>query len=68
MTMPVEPTKSGNVYFNDPESGAEMARLLDQDHLITKGMGGLFPERETTFLASSGFLMPPVGLEGGRWR
>ena len=49
MTMPVEPTKSGNVYFNDPESGAEMARLLDQDHLITKGMGGLFPERENDF-------------------
>jgi ubiquinone/menaquinone biosynthesis C-methylase UbiE len=34
-----------NVYFNDPESGAEMARLLAQDHLITKGMGGLFSER-----------------------
>ena len=34
-----------NVYFNDPESGAEMARLLSQDHLITKGMGGLFSEQ-----------------------
>ncbi len=49
MTMPVEPPKSGNVYFNDPESGAEMARLLDQDHLITNGMGGLFPERGNDF-------------------
>ena len=47
--MPAEPPKSGNVYFNDPESGAEMARLLDQDRLITKGMGGLFPERGNDF-------------------
>jgi ubiquinone/menaquinone biosynthesis C-methylase UbiE len=37
--------KGGNVYFNDPESGGEMARLISQDHLITKGMGGLFSER-----------------------
>jgi len=37
--------KGENVYFNDPESGGEMARLLSQDHLITKGMGGLFSER-----------------------
>jgi ubiquinone/menaquinone biosynthesis C-methylase UbiE len=49
MTTPVEPSKSGNVYFNDTESGAEMARLLDQDRLITKGMGGLFPERSNSF-------------------
>lgn len=31
-----------NVYFIDPDSGAEMARLLDQDRLLTKTMGGLF--------------------------
>ena len=49
MTTPVDPPKSVNVYFNDPESGAEMARLLDQDRLITKGMGGLFPERSNDF-------------------
>jgi ubiquinone/menaquinone biosynthesis C-methylase UbiE len=36
---------SDRVYFNDPENVAEMARLLGQDHLITKGMGGLFSER-----------------------
>jgi ubiquinone/menaquinone biosynthesis C-methylase UbiE len=35
-----------NTYFNDPESGAEMGRLLEQDRLVTKGMGGLFPERD----------------------
>ncbi len=33
-----------NVYFIDPESAAEMARLTDQDHIVTKYMGGLFSE------------------------
>jgi len=46
MTAPVDPPDSKNVYFNNPESGAETARLLDQDRLITRGMGGLFSERE----------------------
>jgi ubiquinone/menaquinone biosynthesis C-methylase UbiE len=40
-----DPSQSENVYFNDPENVAEMARLLGQDRLITKGMGGLFSER-----------------------
>jgi SAM-dependent methyltransferase len=31
-------------YLSDPESGAEMARLIDQDRLVTNGMGGLFGE------------------------
>jgi SAM-dependent methyltransferase len=44
MTTPVNPPR-GNAYFNDPESGAEMVRLIDQDRLITKGMGGLFAEQ-----------------------
>lgn len=42
-------SRNENTYFNDPESGAEMVRLLDQDRLITKGMGGLFPERSNDF-------------------
>jgi ubiquinone/menaquinone biosynthesis C-methylase UbiE len=33
-----------NTYLNDPESGGEMARLLDQDHMLTMSMGGLLPE------------------------
>lgn len=33
-----------NDYFIDTESGAEMARLMEQDRLITKAMGGLFSE------------------------
>src|SRR5437588_1520651 len=45
MSTAHNPNKRENIYFNDPESGAEMARLLNQDRLITKGMGGLFAER-----------------------
>src|SRR2546422_3325444 len=36
--------KNENLYFMDPESGAEMARLLEQDRLFTRSMGGLFSE------------------------
>ncbi len=32
-----------NQYVFDVESGAEMARLLDQDHMTTGAMGSLFP-------------------------
>ncbi len=39
------PTLDENSYFIDAESGAEMARLLHQDRLFTKGMGGLFAEQ-----------------------
>jgi ubiquinone/menaquinone biosynthesis C-methylase UbiE len=35
-----------NTYLNDPESGGEMARLLDQDRTLTAAMGGLLPERD----------------------
>src|SRR5947209_12887767 len=49
MTTPLDSSTNGNVYFNDPESVAEMARLLDQDRLITTGMGGLLAERDNNF-------------------
>ena len=49
MTTPIDPPRGENVYFNDPNSGGEMARLLDQDRLITQGMGGLLPERSNDF-------------------
>jgi SAM-dependent methyltransferase len=45
MTAPDEKAQSSNVYFNNPESGVETARLIDQDRLITKGMGGLLSEQ-----------------------
>ncbi len=44
--MPAELPTNGNTYIIDPESGAEMARLMNQDRLITRGMGGIFPERD----------------------
>ena len=37
-------TRGKNAYFTDPESGAEMARVMDQGQLLTRAMGGLFPE------------------------
>ncbi len=41
--MPIEPPPRQDDYVIDPESGAEMARLIDQDHFITEQIGGLFP-------------------------
>jgi ubiquinone/menaquinone biosynthesis C-methylase UbiE len=35
-----------NTYVNDTESGAEMARLLDQDRLITTCIGALWPDEQ----------------------
>ncbi|GER83714.1 hypothetical protein KTAU_23510 [Thermogemmatispora aurantia] len=42
-----------HTYVIDPENAGELARLMQQDRLLTEGMGGLFPE---------GQLLP----EGGR--
>jgi SAM-dependent methyltransferase len=40
-----EPLKEdNNVYFIDAENAAEMTRLTDQDHIVTKYVGGLFSE------------------------
>ncbi len=36
--------QASNSYVIDAESGAEMARLIDQDRLVTACMGGLCPE------------------------
>ncbi len=49
----------------DHESGAEMARLLDQDHIFTKAMGGLFPERSDDFSEIRSIL--DVGCGPGGW-
>jgi SAM-dependent methyltransferase len=45
MTTSPDSSESENTYFIDAEGAAEMARLLDQDVLVTRSMGGLFPER-----------------------
>nr|BBH92308.1 hypothetical protein KTA_05070 [Thermogemmatispora argillosa] len=33
-----------NTYVIDPENAGELARLMQQDRLLTEGMGGLLPE------------------------
>jgi SAM-dependent methyltransferase len=43
--MSEKPGEQANVYFMDSESGSEMARLINQDQLVTKGMGGLLAEQ-----------------------
>ncbi len=63
--MPVEPPTGRNVYFNDPESGAEMARLIDQDRLITQGMDGPLPERANDFVGLHRIL--DIGCGPGGW-
>lgn len=47
MSMPQEHVSEQpkNMYIVDPETEAEMARLLRQDRLLTRGMGGIFPEK-----------------------
>jgi hypothetical protein len=35
---------SRNIYIIDSEQAAELARLMQQDRLLTEAMGGLLPE------------------------
>ena len=55
----------GSTYFIDAESGAEMARLLQQDRLFTQGMGGILPESSNDFSGISRVL--DVGCGPGGW-
>jgi SAM-dependent methyltransferase len=41
--MPGDPPPREDTYVIDPESGAEMARLINQDRLVAQHVGGLFP-------------------------
>lgn len=46
MSVPQEPDNANQrTYVIDSESEAEMARLLRQEQLLTRGMGGVFPEK-----------------------
>jgi ubiquinone/menaquinone biosynthesis C-methylase UbiE len=38
------PPQGASSYVIDAEDAAEMARLVEQDRLLTRGMGGIFPE------------------------
>jgi ubiquinone/menaquinone biosynthesis C-methylase UbiE len=59
-------TQHENVYFMDPESSAEMARLINQDRLTTRCMGGLFSEHSTADLASVRRVLD-IGCGPGGW-
>lgn len=45
MATPADSSQSENTYFIDAENAAEMARLTNQDRILTKVMGGLLPEQ-----------------------
>lgn len=55
-----------NTYLIDAESALEMARLLDQDRVMTKGMGGIFSEQEDTDLPGVAHILD-VGCGPGGW-
>ena len=44
MEVPLNPSANQSTYFINPEEAEETARLLLQDRLLTKEMGGVFPE------------------------
>ncbi len=45
MSTPTKQPQNESSYIIDAESAAEMARLVSQDRLTTKSMGGLLPEQ-----------------------
>lgn len=40
---PIEPPPREDSYVIDPENATEMARLINQDHMVTQHMGNLLP-------------------------
>jgi tRNA G46 methylase TrmB len=44
MSAPLSSSQNTHPYFIEAENAAEMARLMHQDRLLTKSMGGVFPE------------------------
>ncbi len=59
------PPPNKNTYFINAESGAEMARLLQQDRILTQGMGGVLPERANDF--SDIHRVLDIGCGPGGW-
>lgn len=45
MSTPSSSSQNAHPYFIEAENAAEMARLMHQDRLLTKSMGGVFPEQ-----------------------
>ncbi len=55
-----------NTYLLDAESALEMARLLDQDRVMTKGMGGVLSEQEDANLPGVTRILD-IGCGPGGW-
>ncbi len=64
--MQTGPSTNKNDYFIDTESGAEMARLMEQDRLITREMGGLFSEQTNADIANFNRILD-IGCGPGGW-
>lgn len=62
--MPIDQPQEETTYFIDAENAAEMARLMHQDRILTKGMGGLFPEQ---FDLSNVHDILDIGCGPGGW-
>jgi hypothetical protein len=67
---PNESRPKQNTYVIDPENAGELARLMHQDQMLTRGMGGLFPEfPEGAPLPAGGASSTwPVARAAGRWK
>ncbi|GHO81277.1 hypothetical protein KSD_90480 [Ktedonobacter sp. SOSP1-85] len=55
-----------DTYALDPEDTAEMLRLMNQDRLVTQGMGGLFPELDNQ-LPKGYERIIDIGCGPGNW-
>ena len=60
-----EQEQSDNTYLIDAESALEMARLLDQDKVLTRGMNGIFSEQEDSDLAGVSHILDVACGPGG---
>jgi ubiquinone/menaquinone biosynthesis C-methylase UbiE len=58
-------SSASNDYIIDIESAAETARLIEQDKLFTRAMGGLLPEQPANRLASMSCLLDLACGPGG---
>ena len=62
--MPTDSSHDKNAYFIDAESGAETARLIDQDRHLTAAMGGPLAERSDVATMHS---ILDLGCGPGQW-
>jgi len=63
--MPDDTSSTANTYIIDIESAAETARLIEQDKLFTRAMGGLLPEQPADRLATMSCLLDLACGPGG---